>query len=180
MANARWFIAAVLLTLTLAGANLTTAQVAVKAEDLIGTWEIVSAKDLKTGNAVRGLYDATTALQWMLFTRSHWMVSAMQRDRSVVSHSEFAKLSPEEKVKANYARAWNETNQQIFASRGGTYRVDGDEVHKKVTIALYTDLIGAERVMKIISLDKSQMIAQVGVPYMNPTNTWELTFRRIE
>jgi hypothetical protein len=48
MTNARWFIAAVLLALTLTGANRATAQVTVKAEDLIGVWEVVSAKDLKT------------------------------------------------------------------------------------------------------------------------------------
>ena len=55
MTNLRWFIAAVLLALTLAGANRAIAQVTVKAEDLIGVWEAVSAKDLKTGNALPGL-----------------------------------------------------------------------------------------------------------------------------
>ena len=65
MTNARWFIAAVLLALTLTGANVATAQVDVKAEDLIGTWELVSTKDLKTGAAVYGIEDASTGIQWM-------------------------------------------------------------------------------------------------------------------
>jgi hypothetical protein len=121
MTNARWSIAAVLLTLTLPGATLATAQVVVKVEDLIGTWELVSAKDLKTGADVPGLDGASIALQWMQLTRSHWIVIAMDRGRSVVSSADFAKLSPEEKIKTNYARVWNEKNEQMFAARGGTY-----------------------------------------------------------
>ena len=60
MTNARWFSAAVLLALTLSGATLATAQVVVQVEDLIGTWELVSTKDLKTGAAVYGIEDAST------------------------------------------------------------------------------------------------------------------------
>jgi hypothetical protein len=181
MTNARWSIAAVLIALTLlTGINFATAQVAVKADDLLGTWELVSTKDLKTGAAVYGLDDASTGIQWMQLTRSHFMVVAMERGRSVTNAADFAKLSPEEKVKINYARVWNEKNEQIFAARGGTYRLDGDKLYKKPTIALYTTIIGAERVMQIIRLDKSTMIAQVGVPYLNPTDTRELTFRRVE
>lgn len=177
MTNARWSIVAALIALTLTGANLTTAQVAVKAEDLIGTWEMVSNKDLKTGNVVT---DAKTTLSWMQFTRSHWTALSMQRDRSVVSPTDFAKLSPEEKVKTNYARIWNEKNEQIFAARGGTYRLDGDTLYKKPTIALGTAIIGVERVVKIIRLDKNTMVAQMGFPFLNPTATRELTYRRIE
>src|SRR5262245_13120417 len=99
MTNARWFFAVVLLTLTLPWATLATAQVVVKVEDLIGTWELVSAKDLKTGAAVYGLEAAGTGIQWMQFTRSHFMVVAMERGRSVINPADFAKLSPEEKVK---------------------------------------------------------------------------------
>jgi hypothetical protein len=41
MTNARWSIAAVLIALTLlTGINFATAQVVVKAEDLLGTWEL--------------------------------------------------------------------------------------------------------------------------------------------
>ena len=71
MTNARWSIAAVFIALTLlTGINFAIAQVAVKADDLIGTWELVSTKDLKTGAAVSGPEGASTAIQWMQFTRS--------------------------------------------------------------------------------------------------------------
>ena len=180
MTNARWFIAAVLLALTLTAANFATAQVAVKADDLIGTWEVVSTKDLKTGAAVYGLSDASTGIQWMQFTRSHYMGVAMERGRSVMNPADFAKLSPEEKVKTNYARVWNEKNEQIVTAGGGTYSVAGDKIHRTTTMAINTSVIGFDRVMKITRLDKSTMIVQEEYPVLNPTTTREVTFRRIE
>jgi len=180
MTNARWFIAAVLLALTLPGATLATAQVVVQVEDLIGTWELVSTKDMKTGAAVYGIEDASTGMQWLQLTRSHYMLIGMTRDRSVISPADFAKLSPEEKVKTNYARIWNEKNEQIFAANGGTYTVEGDTIHIKATMALNTYIIGVDHVVKITRLDKSTMVAEVGYPFSNPTTTRETTFRRIE
>ena len=179
MTNARWFIAAVLLALTLPGGILATAQVVVKVEDLIGTWELVSAKDLKTGADVPGMDGASTALQWMQLTRSHWMIIAVDRSRSVVSGADFAKLSPEEKVKTNYARVWNEKNEQVFAARGGTYRLDGDKLHHTVMMSLYTSIIGVDRVLKIVHLDTSTLVAQTEYPD-NPALSRELTFRRLD
>ena len=157
MTHARGFSAAVLLALTLTAVNFATAQVVVKVEDLIGTWELVSTKDLKTGTAVYGIEDASTGIQWLQFTRSHYMVIGMKRDRTVISLTDFEKISPEEKVKTNYARVWNEKNEQIFAARGGTYSLEGDKIHQKLTIALNTAIIGAEDVLKIIRLDKSSV-----------------------
>jgi hypothetical protein len=179
MTNARWFIAAVLFALTLPGAILATAQVVVKVEDLIGTWELVSAKDLKTGTDVPGMDGASTALQWMQLTCSHWMIIAVDRSRSVVSGADFAKLPPDEKVKTNYAHVWNEKNEQVFAARGGTYRLDGDKLHHTVTMALYTSIIGVDRVLKIVHLDTSTLIAQTEYPD-NPALSRELTFRRLD
>ena len=181
MTNARWSIAAVLIALTLLmGINFAIAQVAVKADDLIGTWELVSNKDLKTGAAVSGPEGASTAIQWMQFTRSHWTVVAMERGRSVTNPADFSKLSSEDKVKISYARVWNEKNQQVFAARGGTYRLEGDTIRQKPTIALDTAIIGLDLVLKVTRLDKSTMVAQMQWPPVDPTTTRELTFRRIE
>src|SRR5215471_9565187 len=181
MTNARWSIAVVLIALILlTGINFAAAQVVVKVEDLLGTWEVVSTKDLKTGAAVYGIEDASTGVQWMLLTRSHYMFIAMERGRSVTNSADFAKLSPEEKIKTNYARVWNEKNQQIFVANGGTYTVEGDTIHQKFTIALSTSVIGVDRVLKITHLDKSTMVAQVPAPPKNPTTTREVTYRRIE
>jgi hypothetical protein len=181
MMNARGLIAAVLLALTLTAVNCATAQVVVKVEDLIGTWELVSAKDLKTGADVPGLDGVSTGMQqWLQFTRAHYMLIAMDRGRSVMSSADFAKLSPEEKVKTNYAGVWNEKNEQLFGANGGTYRVEGDTIHEKAMMALYTGFIGTDRVLKLTRLDTSTMVAQLAWPPVNPTTTRELTYRRIE
>jgi len=103
----------------------------------------------------------------------------MDRGRSVVSSADFAKLSPEAKVKTNYARVWNEKNEQMFAARGGTYRLDGDKLHHTVTMSLYTSIIGVDRVLKIVRLDKSTLVAQTEYPD-NPAISRELTFRRLD
>ena len=71
--------------------------------------------------------DASTSIAWTQFTRSHWTVVGMRRDRSVVKAADFAKLSPEEKHKTNYARVWDEKNQQVFVARAGTYTIAGDK-----------------------------------------------------
>jgi hypothetical protein len=173
-------MAAVLLALTLTAVNFAAAQVVVKVEDLIGTWELVSTKDLKTGAAVYGVNDASTGLTWMQFTRAHYMVIEMTRGRSVITAADFEKLSPEEKIKTNYARVWNEKNEQIFGANGGTYHVEGDTIHRQATMALYTVIIGVDRVLKVTRLDKSTMVAQVELPPINPTTTRELTYRRID
>ena len=104
----------------------------------------------------------------------------MERGRSVTNPADFSKLSPEEKVKTNYARVWNEKNEQIFGANGGTYHVEGDTIHRQATMALYTSIIGVDRVLKVTRLDKSTMVAQVELPPINPTTTRELTYRRID
>jgi len=171
MKNSRWSIVVALIALTLTGANLATAQVVVKAEDPIGTWELVSTKDWKTGTANYGIYDTSTAIQWMQFTRSHWMFIAMVRDRS--------KMSSGDTVKDNYAKVWNEKNEQIFGAICGTYSLNGDKLHIPAMLALSPSVIGVDRVLKIVRLDKSTMAARMEYPD-TPTRTWELTFRRID
>src|SRR5262245_6937169 len=172
MTNARWSITAVLIAIILLiGINFATAQT-LKVEDLMGTWELVSTKDLKTGESIYGVSDARTGLQVEQYTRSHYMRIAMTRDRSVISPADFAKLAPEEKIKTNYARVWDKENKQIFRADGGPFTIEGDEIHKKPTVALNPYGIGREIILKVTRLDKSMMVFQ--------HDTLEHTFHRIE
>jgi len=168
---------AAFLAVTLAGVNFATGQVAVKAEDVIGTWELVSAKDPKTGAVVS---DASNRLEQMLFTRSHWSILSMRRDRAIVKAANFAKLSPEDKHKTNYALIWNDKDQQVFAARGGTYTLSGDKLHQTETIAIRTGRIGVDRVLKIIRLDKDTMVAQNEDPPELAASAREYIYRRID
>ena len=150
------------------------AQNSPNAADLIGTWELVSVKDIKTGKTTR-----STGTAWMQFTKSHWTVLDMDAGRKVVSNAEFDKLSTEAKVKINYARIWNEKNEQIFAARGGTYSLTGDRLHQPATIAIYTHIIGVDRVLRISRLDKTTLVAQTEFPD-DPEAHVEFTYRRID
>ena len=144
------------------------------AANLVGTWELVALKNVKTGKTER--IEGTT---WMQFTKSHWTVLSMDAGRKVISNADFDKLSPEAKVKTNYARIWDEKNDQVFAARGGTYTLTGDRLHQPATMAIYTHIIGVDRVLRISRLDKTTLVAQTEYPD-DPDAHVELTYRRID
>ena len=144
------------------------------AANLVGTWELVALKNVKTGKTER--IEGTT---WMQFTKSHWTVLSMDAGRKVISNTDFDKLSPEAKVKTNYARIWNEKNDQVFAARGGTYTLAGDRLHQPATMAIYTHIIGVDRVLRISRLDKTTLVAQTEYPD-DPAAHVELTYGRID
>lgn len=173
MTKLRWFVA-VACAVCLTGAGWIAAQGAPKAEDLVGTWELVSTKNIKTGGAV-----PSAGTEWIQFTKSHWMLLNTAPGRKGITNAEFDKLSAEAKVKTNYARIWNEKNEQIFAARGGTYRLVGDKLHHVATIAIYAHIIGVDRVLKIVRLDKSTLVAQTEYPD-DPAVHNEVTYRRID
>ena len=68
----------------------------------LGTWELVSTKNVKTG-----IVTPSPGTQWLQFTRSRWIFLNMVAGRKPVTAEEFSKLSPEEQVKTGYARVWN-------------------------------------------------------------------------
>jgi hypothetical protein len=169
----RWKIVLVCATL-LAGANQLYAQKPHRADDLPGTWQLVSSRNLTTGTITQ-----STNTSWIQFTKSHWAVLAMEPGRKVIMPAEFEKLSEEEQVKTNYARIWDENNQQIFQARAGSYKLDGNKLRHTATIAIQTNIIGIERVLKIIRLDKTTLVAQTEFPDA-PTLKTELTYKRID
>jgi len=164
----------VCLAVSLMVSSALAAQQPPNAADLAGTWELVTIKDMKTGKTTR-----TQDTTWMQFTKSHWSLISMDAGRKVVSNAEFEKLSPEGKVKTNYARIWNEKNEQVFAARGGTYSLTGDRLHQPATIAIYTHIIGVDRVLRISQLGKTTFVAQTEYPD-DPDTHFELTYRRID
>ena len=88
-------------------------------------------------------------------------------------------MSADARMKTNYARIWDEKNQQTFAARGGTYSLVGDKLHHPATMAIYSHIIGVDRVLKIARLDKTTLVAETEYPD-DPTERSELTYRRID
>ena len=173
MKTVRWKIG-LLCIAALSGAVWLSVHATPNADKLTGTWQLVTSRDLKTGTVTES--KGTT---WIMFTQSHWAVLGMDAGRKVIAPEEFDKLSPEEKVKANYARVWDEKGGQLFQARSGSYKLVGDKLHHTATIALQTNIIGIDRVLRIIRLDKSTLVAQTEYPDV-PNLKSELTFRRLD
>lgn len=157
-----------------AGSGWLFAQPAPKADDLIGTWQLVSSKNLQTGAVTE-----SKGTSWIQFTKSHWMVLVQAVGRKVITPEEFEKLSDEEKVKANYSRLWTEDNDQVFQARGGSYHLNGNELHHTATIAILTHIIGIDRILRITRFDKSTLVVRTEFPDA-PDLKVELTYRRLD
>lgn len=93
--------------------SATHAQKAIKPSDLAGTWEEVAWKNLNTGT-VDSL--VSHGVNWVQFTNSHWMTIEMENGRKAVSAADFRNLSPQEQIKVNYAKVWDDKNAQVFAA----------------------------------------------------------------
>jgi len=148
-----------------------------KVADIVGVWELTAAKDLKSGTVWATDQDA---LWWFQFTRSHWMALQTVRERAPLpSREAFDKMSADEKMKASYLRVWNEQGQQVFAARGGSYTLKGDELHQVASIAMFAEIVGVDRVLRIVRLDEKTLVVRTEFPDQ-PEVQNEWTFRRIE
>lgn len=146
------------------------------AGSLVGVWEMQTGKDLKTGQS----FTKSDATWWFQFSKSHWMALQMARERKApVPEAEFRKLSSEEKMKASHARIWGDDGQQLFAARGGTYSLKGDELHQTATLAIYSEIIGIDRVLKIVRLEKDTLVVRTEFADL-PDVQQEWSFSRIE
>src|SRR6478735_5416008 len=75
---------------------------------LTGTWQIMTSKNLKTGE-VDSIFKRR--LLWTQYTGSHWTYIYADSGRAEPSAAEFAKLSAAGKRKANYAKMFNTSGQ---------------------------------------------------------------------
>src|SRR5687768_2442623 len=77
-----------------------------------GTWEQVSSRDLVTG-AVEEI--GKTRLVWLQFTGRVASQVWMTRERAVVLPEDLARMTPEERRKANYAKVWDSEGRPQFS-----------------------------------------------------------------
>jgi len=175
MTFSRLSILCVFASFTLTAAS-HAAPAAVDPTMLVGVWEMQTGKDLKTGQS----FGKKEALWWFQFSRSHWMALQMATERKApMPEAEFSKLSAEAKMKASNARIWGDQGQQLFAARGGTYSVEGDKLHQTATIAMYAEIIGVDRILRIVRLEKDTLVVRTEFADM-PDMKQEWSFSRIE
>lgn len=170
----RWLTASFAIITSLMP-SATHAQKAIKASDLAGTWEEVARKNLKTGT-VDSL--VSHGVNWVQFTNSHWMTIEMENGRKAVSAADFATLSPQEKIKVNYAKVWDDKNAQIFAARGGTYKLEGNVMHTTRTIALQPTSVGLIETFTVVRFGRSTITLRT--PPDSDGVAYEFSLRRLE
>ena len=151
---------------------LLAAQKAPKAADLRGTWQLVSIKNLKTGEVTPR--DGT---EWLQLTKSHFTVVGMDSGRPTVSQAKYDSLSGADKNKADHDRVFKDNGDQVFVARGGTWKLVGNELHGTPVMAIYAPIIGTDQVLKIVRLDKENLVAQGTRP---SGTTYEVTYRRLD
>jgi hypothetical protein len=100
-----------------------SSQPAIRADDLVGTWQLVSIKDLTTGK----IDDVGThQLLWLQLTKSHWTYLWMDLDRATIEPEQLDRLPPDRRVRENYTKIWDDEGRHRFWGAGGKYRLDGN------------------------------------------------------
>lgn len=153
----------------------THAQNAIKPSDLVGTWEEIASKNLKTGTVDSV---ASHGVNWVQYTSSRWMVIEMEYGRKAVSAADFRNLSPQEQIKVNYAKVWDDTNAQIFAARAGTYRLEGNVMHTTRTIALQPSMVGLNETFTVVRFNRNTITLRTSPDSDGVAR--ELTLRRLD
>jgi hypothetical protein len=171
----RCWLTASLAIITSLMPSATHAQKVIKPSDLAGTWEEIASKNLKTGT-VDSL--VSHGVNWVQYTNSRWMIIEMEKGRKAVSAADFEKLSPQEQIKVNYAKVWDDKNAQIFAARGGTYRLAGNVMHTTRLIALQPTAVGLNETFTVVRFDRN-MITFRSTPAGDGA-AYEVTLRRLE
>ena len=145
------------------------------AEDLLGTWEEVSIKDMKTGTIDTVI---NHRVNWSSYTRSHIFYAAMPRERKRTDPANLGKLPDDEKLKIRYAWVWNEKGQGIFNSFGSSYTWSGDTVTYNMEVVRNPGDLNHPSRERVVRVDRRTLIIHT-LP--DASGNWrEETWRRLD
>ena len=152
-------------------------------EKLTGTWQIMTSKNLKTGE-VDSIFKRR--LLWTQYTRAHWTYIYADSGRKEPTAAEFARLSPEARRKANYAKMFNESGQPgaatggwRFWSSGGNYWLDGNTFYYTNLLSIEPSQVEFGGIEQIISVNDSTYVYH-SVPRDSTQPVREVTHRRLD
>ncbi len=132
------------------------AQASPTAQDLVGTWQLMTVKNLKTGEVDSV---ANHGLGLVLFTPTHVSFTFMENNRpGSMAPDDYARLSPADKVGVNYSRIWNEQNVQQFRALASTWHLSGNTVTYGSEVRLDPYLVGKVFREQIVRLDKTTWV----------------------
>jgi len=149
-------------------------QPAFRPEDLIGTWELVTVKDFKTG-AVDDVLKHQRL--WLQLTKSHWTYLWMDLDRKVIEPEDLSKLSPDDQVRENYSKIWYNEGRHRFWGAGGKYQIEGNKFVYTNDVSIEPYMLKRTGVEVIAKVDATTYVRQS----INPQGELvrESVFRRI-
>ena len=145
------------------------------AEDLLGTWEEVTIKNMKTGTIDTVI---NHRVNWSSYTRSHIFYAAMAKERERTDPADLAKLSDPEKMKTRYGWVWNEKGQGIFNSFGSSYTWSGDTLTYNMEVARNPSDVNRPVRERVVRVDRKTLIIHT-LPDANG-NWREETWRRLD
>jgi hypothetical protein len=127
--------------------------------DLLGTWQSVETRNLKTGEVQRVTLERTS---WFRLSDSTWTYLTMDKDRPIVTPQELSAMSPADRMAANYAKIWNEAGGNRFWGSAGTYRVKGDTItFVRRVISLEPHMVRVNETSELITrLDREMYITR--------------------
>src|SRR5258705_13510076 len=111
------------LVLALSAPSVKAQGARIDHQKFMGTWQIMTVKNLKTGE-VDSIFKRRTL--WTQYTSRNWTYVYMDTGRVGRSQAELAKLPPAARRTENYNKVWNAAGQWRFWGSGGTYWLDGD------------------------------------------------------
>ena len=145
------------------------------AEDLLGTWEEVSIKNMITGTVDTVI---NHRVNWSCYTRSHIFYAAMANDRPRTDPADLARLPETEKMKIRYGWVWNEKGQGIFNSFGSSYTWSGDTLTYNMELARNPSDVNRAIRERVVGVDRKTLIIHT-LP--DASGNWrEETWRRLD
>ncbi|MBI4503573.1 MAG: hypothetical protein HY700_20725 [Gemmatimonadetes bacterium] len=143
---------------------------------IIGNWQVMSRRNLKTGETENV---AQRRVNWFHVTQNHWTYVWMTKDRRNVTPDELAKLPPAQQSQERYAKIWDRAGQPVFWASAGTYHLDGGKfIVEPRVMSIEPWMIGVEGVEPITTLDRETYTYQSAPDSSGAV--WETVHRRID
>jgi hypothetical protein len=134
------------------------------ADLLKGMWQIMSVKNLSTGEVDEIAQRQTI---WYQLSDSTWTYIVTDKDRRNTTPAELAALSPEERMRRNYEKIWEPvarstakgaTDGTRYWASGGKYHVSGDTIKIWRSLSIEPSMVGYYSNEFIVRVDRDTYV----------------------
>ncbi len=129
-----------------------SAHAQIDLKKLQGSWQVISVKNLRTG-AVDTI--ANRRLIWTQYGHHYWSYMYADLDRTVTQMADLIKLPADERVKADYAKIWDDAGQIRFWAAGGIYWLVGTDRHYTNMVSIEPYQVNLGNIEAVVRLDDS-------------------------